>query len=155
MVHMYRDHVYEEYGRVDPLPEGYTISAVYPLLDVAVECGDEKEMDEENVQQPDTESQQEGSEEVTSQETALQETSELSTEQSSSHPISESEMDDQLLHLCIRVSIFTLTHIQCFSEIGPEELPIQTSTFNSKYLNQKEFISSHRASDYCSLDWLQ
>lgn len=44
MVHMYRDHVYEEYGRVDPLPEGYTISAVYPLLDVAVECGDEKEM---------------------------------------------------------------------------------------------------------------
>ena len=108
---MYRDNVYEEYGRSDPLPEGYTISAVYPLLDVAVECGDEKEMAEESVQQPDTESQQEGPQEATSQETAPQETSELSIKQSSSLSINESEMDDQLLHLCIRVFIFILPHI--------------------------------------------
>lgn len=108
MVHMYGDHVYEEYGRSDPLPEGYTVSSVFPILDAAVECGDESEEEEEIQHQPDTESQQEGSQEESSKEMLSQETAETSVEQVR---ISESEMDDQLLHLCIRVFLFILSNM--------------------------------------------
>lgn len=115
VIHMYRDSVYEEYGRMDPLPEGYTTSAVYPILDVAVECGDEEKMEEgaeDTTQKQEVELQETRSQTTEPQEgVQSKEVSEPTIEQPTSHTISESEMDNQLLHLCIRVHLSNLSHL--------------------------------------------
>ena len=109
VLHVYRDALFNEYGDEDVLPEGFTANAVYPILESSVECSDENSSspppedtitltaDNDNSsplheEMDQSKGQEEEEEEEENPTVALP------------PPISEKQMDDEFLHLSIRVS---------------------------------------------------
>ena len=160
------------------LPPGYTPNGVYPLLQSSVELSSEEKVTVDEIEdveptemtesvievvtedgQPDQPGQpgqpgqatQPGQPDQPDQPgQATQLTEPITEDQTTTEkPITEKEMDEQFYHLAIRVFCLSFSSIQCLYEVGSEELPMQTSSFNSKYLSQSEFINKHYASEYC------
>lgn len=145
-------------------PDGFTSTGVYPLLQTSVELtedepteGAETTQVTEGVQptlstEPaDGSTVVEGPETMETMETANAVDAAETVDPVKERVVSEKEMDDQFLHLCIRVGMMMMMMIneQCLHDVGSDELPMQTSSFNSKYLSQPEFINKHYASEYC------
>lgn len=146
------------------LPPGYTPNGVYPLLQSSVELSSEEKVAVDEVEDVEPTEMTESVIEVVIEDgqpgqatqpdqpgQATQLTEPITEDQTiTEKPITEKEMDEQFYHLAIRVFCLSFSSIQCLYEVGSEELPMQTSSFNSKYLSQSEFINKHYASEYCS-----
>ena len=113
ILHVYRDALFNEYGDGDVLPEGFTANAVYPILESSVECSDENSSSpppEDNITST-TENDNSSPLQVEMDQSKTQEEEEGEGEGGNENPtvplpppISEKQMDDEFLHLSIRVS---------------------------------------------------
>lgn len=169
IVHCYSDFLYSEYSSKVPLPDGYTPFAVLPIsadqADLSHDPDDENEAEsvneppkespedapEESNGKPDDHSQESGHDEVQSSEQMeiasfhstdsrqLCSAADLAEPSEDRCDISSEEMDKQFIRLCIR----------CLNDVKETELPMQVSTFNSKFLQKGEYVNRFCSSSFC------
>lgn len=112
IIHVYRDALFNEYGDGDALPEGFTANAVYPILESSVECSDENSSspppEDNSTSITENDCSNPVKVEMDSSEIHVEEAEEAEKQEENpvvSLPpsISEKQMDDEFLHLSIRV----------------------------------------------------
>ena len=114
ILHVYRDALFNEYGDGDVLPEGFTANAVYPILESSVECSDENSSSPspEDEATPATEHDDCNPLKIEMDPSEIREEEGDEQEENSTAslppPISEKQMDDEFLHLSIRVSYYSI-----------------------------------------------